>query len=1158
MADITGKVIGHYRIENLIGAGGMGTVYKAYDLNLSRPVALKLMHPHIARQAEFRERLKAEAQTAANLDHPSIVKIYNFGETDDGLLYVAMEYVKDGSLRKHMQRVQARRGFLDVPLVLQIASQIADALDAAHNAGVIHRDVKPGNIILKRVPRPEEVGFAPFRAVLTDFGLVQLVDAERRTDSGMTMGTPIYMSPEQCEDLPLDGRADLYSLGVVIYEMLAGRPPFEFTSLSQAIAAHIKNLFPTPVREIRSEVAPLLDALLSRSLAKRPDERFATGKEMSEALRMAYFSISDAPTSWWSSQPRDEAVEPTKVVPPEGDELIVRTLGRGEIDRYPLRREQYSIGRSATNDLVLASGAVSRHHARLEHTTEGWVVRALVGINGTILNRDRLTPDTPMPLNPGEPLQIGPYEMWLSRNSDPIHEPTLVREPTVVGMPTPIVESEPDAVTQMLPRDEEAEQARELFGLFIDPRVASVEPGRSAEFVLEILNRTHLDDRVRLDISGVPQSWVDLPRGFTPLPAGERAELRFRVEPPRSSEASYGRQRFRIELESQNNATIRPAVNGELNISTFEAYDVTMKPRDVRLPQQVIVSLTNQGNQTAEYGVIAREPEDRIKFVGERGRVVVQPGQTVDVELDLEAKDSGWFSAETDIPWEVEVRSTTGAVQVRHGNALTGSTLLPMLRLVGLTLLVTLCMLPVLFGIGSIFNNRAANVVTATPDRTIQVVTTLTPLSAIIVTPTVTITTTTIVDDTGVDLDDLDGDGLSNRQEAILGSLVDNPDSDGDGLTDGQEVFNNGTQPTNRDSDGDGLSDGDEVLRFFTRPDLRDSDADGIDDGTELANGTDPRMPEQVATLIPTIAVIPPTNEPPTAIPPTATPIVGVASPTPIVDPPAATATLEPTIIVPTAEPTATLPPTATPSLTTVPIPIPTKTDTPELVPTEVPTEAATTEPVETATNVPIPTEEIPTTTELACTTSTPQIDGVMNLAEWQSTNIVASLRAADDTELVEVSFSKDAENLYFAIDAVNLMADPGQIDPVQIYIDVNNNLGFPDEADRRLSIGLVEDDQTLWVGDGSNTEELNLWVGPKLGSELSWTVVVGEYADGVVVEVAIPISAEFTQLAPDFSVMVEWQWSPEELVRWPELAQPNDTGTWHPVGNSAVCMEEN
>ena len=153
MTSLIGQMFGKYRIEALIGDGGMGTVYRAYDTDLERSVALKLMHAHYARQPEFRARLRQEALTAAKLDHPSIVKIYDFADTPDGA-FIAMEYIGGGSLRSHLQRLQARQRFLPLAQALQIGAQIAEALDYAHLQGVIHRDVKPGNIILKKTHPP--------------------------------------------------------------------------------------------------------------------------------------------------------------------------------------------------------------------------------------------------------------------------------------------------------------------------------------------------------------------------------------------------------------------------------------------------------------------------------------------------------------------------------------------------------------------------------------------------------------------------------------------------------------------------------------------------------------------------------------------------------------------------------------------------------------------------------------------------------------------------------------------------------------------------------------------------------------------------------------------------------------------------------------------
>ncbi len=1182
MTEVTGSVIGHYRIDNLVGAGGMGTVYKAYDLNLSRPVALKLMHPEIARVPQFRERLKAEAQTAANLDHPSIVKIYNFGETDDAMLYVAMEFIKDGSLRSHLQRVLAKRGQLELPLVLQIAIQIADALDFAHQAGVIHRDVKQGNLILKRLARPEESGFAAFRAILTDFGLVQIVNGSRLTEGGMAMGTPIYMSPEQCEGEPLDGRSDIYSLGVVLYEMLTGRPPFEFRTLSQAVAAHTKLEYPAPVRELRNDVPPLIDALLSRALAKDRSDRFASAKEMSDALRMAFFSISDAPTSWWTTKPKEESGDLELLPPLAGDELFVRTLGRGAIDRYALTKQQYAIGRSGDNDLVLASGAVSRHHARLEHTSHGWMLRPLVGINGTYLLGDRLAPDKQQAVRPGEPILIGPYEMWISAGgSEPILEPTMIAEPTHYQENVPqdatVIAAPEDAPTQTMRRDM-SEPDADAFALFIAPRSADVEPGRSAEFVLEILNRSAIDDRVRLEIGGIPNSWVDLSPGFTPIPAGERAELRFRVTPPRTPETSYGRQRFRIELEAQRSATPRPTVHGELNIATFEAFEVVMQPRDVKLPETVTVSVTNQGNQPAEYAVVARESEGKVKVSGERGRVRIAPGQTAAVGLEFEGRSGGWRSAESDIPFEVEVRSSTGAVQVQHGTAFTGMRALPILQLIGISLLVMLCLLSGIFAFEGFLRSRSTGQQVDFPAPGTGQFNSLaspTPLQGgapASPTPLATFTPTALDTGGAVDPNDVDGDGLTNDREAVVGSNPTLADTDGDGLDDRAEVFETGTQPNNRDSDGDGLSDGDEVLIYQTSPRNRDSDNDGIDDATEISQGSNPLVAE-LASVTQAVQTLAPTELPTLAAPATETPIptavptaiIGVAdTPTPV----APTATTVPTAVptdVPTTEPTVepttavtVAPiPTNTPTLmpaTDVPTAIPaspTPVETPTLIATETPTVTATAVPTATATNVPLdPTATIPTSSvDLGCAPTAPVVDGVLGSEEWAET--VVKTVTSENGEQFTVYLVKDSQTLYIAVDVLDPTTLP--TDSLRIYFDVNNSGGDPDAEDRYLRVGLEDGAQQLWAGIG-DSEDGALWdVGATAQNE-NLTVAVTTTDSGWVIEASIATDVEMPGLGAEFGMMVQMLFTDSALVDYPDSAESENASTWQPVTNTSTC----
>ena len=411
MTDLIGRQIDNYRIEERIGDGGMGTVYRALDVVLGRQVALKVMHAHFARQPEFRERLQQEARIASQLDHPSIVKIHEFGEDPDGVLYIAMEYIRDGSVREHLSRFQEQGRNFPLTRALQTGIQIADALDYAHRRSIIHRDVKLGNIIFKRTQRAEEPRFAPFRAILTDFGLVQILSGDRITDMGVMMGTPAYMSPEQVQGEDLDGRSDLYSLGVVLYELITGRLPFNFQTISEAVMTHMRGEMPQSVRTSRSDVPPLIDALLMKALAKDRESRFATGALMADQLRSAMLALDDSPTQVIIT-PEDRDIFAAPAVMLEGFDLVIES-GRETPTRTPMMQSVYTLGRSAENDIVLPIEGVSRYHAQLRGTETGWELRDLSGRGDTSVDGRRLRYQETVLLRPQQRVRIGPYEMYV-------------------------------------------------------------------------------------------------------------------------------------------------------------------------------------------------------------------------------------------------------------------------------------------------------------------------------------------------------------------------------------------------------------------------------------------------------------------------------------------------------------------------------------------------------------------------------------------------------------------------------------------------------------------------------------------------------------------------------------------------------------------------
>ncbi len=262
----------HYLVGREIGRGGMAVVYAADDVRLQRPVALKVLPPDLAFRSDVRERFVREAQTAARLNHPHIVSIYAVHE-QAGMVCFAMALVNGESVASRLGH-EPRPSFEFVASVLE---QTADALAYAHASGVVHRDVKPDNILLDR-----ESG----RAMVTDFGIARAAESgSRLTQTGIAVGTPAFMSPEQATgEKEVDGRSDLYSLGVVGYLMLAGRLPFEASTTPAMLVKHVSEI-PPPILSIRSDAPRSLVGILERCLAKRPEDRWDSALAMRDALR---------------------------------------------------------------------------------------------------------------------------------------------------------------------------------------------------------------------------------------------------------------------------------------------------------------------------------------------------------------------------------------------------------------------------------------------------------------------------------------------------------------------------------------------------------------------------------------------------------------------------------------------------------------------------------------------------------------------------------------------------------------------------------------------------------------------------------------------------------------------------------------------------------
>jgi serine/threonine-protein kinase len=280
-----GRILGAYQLTGRIGRGGMGEVYRAEHLKLGREAAIKILPANLVGEADFLRRFEREAASAAALNHPNILAIYDYGE-QDGMPYLVMPYIRGGTLKDRLER-----GDVTPAQIARYLTQIAEALDFAHGRGIIHRDVKPANILIDEHDQ----------AYLGDFGIAKALEGtESLTRTGMGVGTPEYMAPEQAQGRA-DPRSDLYALGIMVYQLIIGHVPYSGNSTVEVLMQHLQQPIPLePLRSMNPSAAQVFAPILQRALAKDPNHRYQTGRDMMQAVNAA---IAQTGFDRWASAP---------------------------------------------------------------------------------------------------------------------------------------------------------------------------------------------------------------------------------------------------------------------------------------------------------------------------------------------------------------------------------------------------------------------------------------------------------------------------------------------------------------------------------------------------------------------------------------------------------------------------------------------------------------------------------------------------------------------------------------------------------------------------------------------------------------------------------------------------------------------------------------
>ena len=377
-----GTQLGSYRLTEQIGQGGMGIVYRGEHVETGQPCAVKLLTPELAQEEGFRHRFERECGYAGSLDHPHVVAVYDAGE-QEGVLYMAMQYVAGTDLKALL----AEEGRLEPARAVRLLSQVAAALDAAHATGLLHRDVKPGNIMIEPGGNPD----GSDRCYLTDFGLSKnpSTDSFALTAAGSFVGTIDYTAPEQILAKPFDHRVDVYSLACVLYECLTGEVPFPKARDVEVLYGHIQDP-PPRVTDRQPDAPPGLDEVIETAMAKDPDDRYSSCGSLMEAAGVA----AGVP-----------AVGAPPAPAPQGEPFLRVVAGKAAGTEIRVDGELL-IGRQAEGEGKLGRDPeISRRHALIRNDRGALVIEDLGSTNGTFVNDRRI--EAPCALFPGDRVELG-------------------------------------------------------------------------------------------------------------------------------------------------------------------------------------------------------------------------------------------------------------------------------------------------------------------------------------------------------------------------------------------------------------------------------------------------------------------------------------------------------------------------------------------------------------------------------------------------------------------------------------------------------------------------------------------------------------------------------------------------------------------------------
>lgn len=580
MSNLVGQQVSHYQIKALLGSGRIGTVYQAINLNDLSLVALKIIDLEFAKQQHVRRRFLEEIKSRPDLDHPGIIQVFEAGiDTQLDLLYMTMEFMTGRSLTAYLQQLQFNKQQIKIDEALLLVADVVEALHFAHQKDVVHQDVRPNVILFKSDNKPNGSDSMLGRVAIGDFTLTTILEQE----SELFADSLPYVPPEQFLSQGSDGRSDIYSLGIILYQLVTGRTPFSAKTTAEASRQHPYQDPPTP-RSIRPDLPVTIEDVILKAIAKKPESRYQTGAEMANALRqLADTTATSAPIA---GQEPDISIVKTQVEPP--DLLALRSAFASNEDRvtitrdfpHNLNRQVVTVGRSESNDIVLPDTSITRRHAQLERTQSGWQVRDLGSQNGTYLDEKELLPDIPEDWASHQTLRIGSYffHLQLGKGYD----------------------------YQKLP-----------FSVSIMPNIVEVHAGQQQSFEVTLQNNGDSVDEFVFKMERFPADWVTLPIEPIRVRPNEThpTVVSIPIHPPKEETNLLGHHRFLLTVSSKENEQDKIVVPGNVDVlRAQEHFSARLLPLEIAGKGQTQLFVGNAGLTEKSFSITAPNPDNKLRL----------------------------------------------------------------------------------------------------------------------------------------------------------------------------------------------------------------------------------------------------------------------------------------------------------------------------------------------------------------------------------------------------------------------------------------------------------------------------------------------------------------------------------------------------------------